>query len=155
MSTSPRQILDCHWDGKVPVDVVGIARAMGVQVQPNPSVPVLDTWRPGAGIVIEFNPDEKLVRQRFALAHAHAIGHLALGHLKQGERRKEALGNFSSRVRGEEQEANNFAMALLVPENTLRYAVQNPNMTDANKLAELFGVSPVAMVARISQVRLS
>lgn len=53
-----------------------------------------------------------------------------------------------------EIQANNFALAVLIPGEHLRYAVLRANECDLKQLALHFGVSTVALQKRLQQIQL-
>lgn len=144
------EILKAHWDGKLPVDVKKIASSLGIHVRPDPFMSVSGSIDVASGTpIIKYNPSEAHVRQRFTIAHE--IGHFALGHLAGSTKmyRDEAV-NFSSGAKSpEEREANSFAAKLLMPNSVVHFAVTEKKITSVEKLADIFGVSQVAMKYRL------
>lgn len=153
MST-PREVLSQYWDGTLPVDPSRIARAMGIPVQATAlnvsGVIELEQGRPA----ISYNEADVPVRQRFTIAHE--IGHYVLGHLNAGTPRfRDPATNFSSAAdSNDERQANRFAADLLMPAETVQYAITKREYRGIAKLAALFGVSQVAMKYRLVQLGL-
>lgn len=147
---SASQILEIHWKGKLPVDVCQLARVIGVEVHGDPNMPeVVTVSRQPGGTVIAVNTTQTPARQRFAVAHA--LGHVALGHLTESvPQMHDGVSSFSSQAAGhQEQEANNFAVDLLMPARALRYALDHGIVKDVAQLVRVFGVSQVAVRHRL------
>lgn len=86
---------------------------------------------------IFFNPEEKLVIQRFVVAHE--IGHFALNF---GKSFSDTNANFERYVLDpDEFAANLFALSLLMPKTPLINFIDKRNITDANRLMEILGVT--------------
>ena len=130
-----------HWSGRtLPVDPFEIAQRQGLSI-----APVFDAsgwYKPKEG-AIGFNPSEPHVRQRFAVARQ--LGHHCLSH---GERVQAFEAPFASCDPCVEQ-ANRFAMALLMPEGSVRLLVVDRGVTDVSLLARYFNVSEQALGARL------
>jgi Zn-dependent peptidase ImmA (M78 family) len=148
---SPQQILDTYWDRSLPVNVEGIARTMGMDVQQkylfdeSGSIELMNDGK----YVITVNATENELRRRFTIAHE--IGHYALGHIDYHRRicrddlNSLSTGNFNPY----EREANKFAAELLMPERVVRFAIADRGYTTTESLARIFGVSEVAMSWRL------
>jgi len=144
------ETLDTYWDGKLPVDVKKIASSMGIRVVPSTGISESGVIQISNGSpVIKYNTTEASVRQRFTIAHE--IGHFALGHLEGASKMfRDPASNFSSGAnKPEEREANVFAARLLMPAKVVRYAVNEKKIRSIERLAEIFGVSQVAMKYRL------
>lgn len=162
MTMTASEMLAQHWDGTLPVDVLGLAAALGIHVeaanQLDGGVSGEISLDEGGTALLRFNRTEAPVRQRFTVAHE--IGHFALGHLNEcGEGHKKLLrdpaANFSSgQSAWIEREANAFAADLLMPAKVLRYAVNERRILDVTQLATLFKVSQVAMRYRLQNLGL-
>lgn len=83
-------------------------------------------------------------RRRFTVAHE--LGHYVLGHRKVAF----SLDSPESWVVREEQAANAFAAELLMPKTALQ-AIHYKH--DTKQLAQIFGVSPLAMQIRLANTR--
>ena len=145
-----QDVLDTHWDGKLPVDVERLAKAMGMRVDKDPSISESGMVKmDGDTPVITVNSTEYGPRQRFTIGHE--IGHFALGHLNNAERCcRDDSASFSTGTKSPiERQANQFAAALLMPRNVLEYAIGKRGYTKLDQLARLFGVSEVAMKWRL------
>lgn len=150
-----KDVLDILWDGTLPVRPEALAASMGAEVVGKRAFDVsgmieLVEGRP----VITYNLSDAPVRRRFTVAHE--LGHLALGHLSPGNPKfRDPATNFSySAHKAEEREANRFAAELLMPANTLKYAIERKNLHSVDDLADLFGVSQVAMKYRLENLGL-
>jgi Zn-dependent peptidase ImmA (M78 family) len=75
---SARQVLEKHWDGKLPVDPLKIAQSMGVKVvlYDFTDETVVETGLLGNTPTIRLSRKADGTRTSFALAHA--LGHVAL-----------------------------------------------------------------------------
>jgi hypothetical protein len=152
-----------NFQASPPVDVIGLARALGVNVfvssKLNEASGKLfrDTVNGGAnGYSILVNVSDPVVRQRFTVAHE--LGHylLHLDNMESGEITDDAfyrsgLGVFR------EAEANRVAAEILMPLDRIQMdrAIlsgngQNPD--DAKILASQYGVSEMAMAIRVDQL---
>ena len=145
-----QEILDTYWDGKLPIDVKGIAHRMGIEVIDNPMLEVSGSIEilPNGKVKIEVDSTQYGPRQKFTIAHE--IGHLALGHLGPSNRLlRDQASNFMTGVYVPvEREANKFAAALLMPERMIKFAVSQ-GYNSLSKLARLFDVSEGAMKWRL------
>lgn len=146
-----QEVLDRYWDGKLPVNPVVIAQAMGIEVFTQHAISESGrvTFELNQPPRIVFNADEALVRQRFTVAHE--IGHLALGHLPPGGRmfRDDAQMFFTSVRDYREVEANQFAANLLMPAETVKTVFYDMPNIDLPAMAALFNVSSAAMRFRL------
>ncbi len=153
MSTE-RKFLDMYWDGRLPVDPWMIAERSGVRVIPDGSLawgqdPLSGKFEKENNIpTIRFNPNESRVRQRFTIAHE--LGHCALGH---GLAYRDPATNFSARTYNpDEIAANRFAASLLMPADMIEATIMDLRDPSVESLAELFGVSQVAMEFRLKNL---
>ena len=154
-------ILKTHWDQSVPVNVARIARAMSVVVAPGETG--------DACAILEITPQrtrrvtiasrDSFMRQRYGVAHA--MGHIALHHLRPGTHRLIAVqDNFAvDHTQRNDSEANEFALGLLVPAPVLRYSVQaigprpQPEV-QLQELAHVFNVPPLLIKQRLADLDL-
>lgn len=149
-------ILKLHWDQSVPVNLARIAKGMGVAMALSDQL--------DAAARLEISPLNKArltlstrqntVRQRYAVAHA--MGHLALHHLRPGTQRDIVLSdNFAldpdSRI---DTEANHFALGLLMPEQVVTYCLKDLALADLTALADLFEVAPQLVKQRLADLNL-
>jgi Zn-dependent peptidase ImmA (M78 family) len=148
----------------VPVDVVSVARALGLKVIYN------DLGEDISGLLVTRDSDaaicvregEPIVRQRFTIAHE--IGHFFLRHQFESGEHVHVDQGFKMTARSskrtlaldpKEVEANQFAAALLMPSELLRERVKRFNVVhlDDDHVAELAGdfkVSEQAMAIRLN-----
>jgi len=149
-------ILKLHWDQSVPVNLARIARRMGVTVR------LSDTLQACAQLDISLQnqaritlgKQQSVVRQRYGVAHA--LGHVALHHLRPGHQRLiDVRENFGvDAYQRSETEANQFALALLIPSNVLRQRLGELRMADLDDLARLFEVAPILVKQRMADLSL-
>lgn len=148
---SANDVLHRYWDGSLPVDPMQIARSMGITVTAKPFLDHSGHYQRNNGSpVILYNSSEPTVRQRFTVAHE--IGHHVNGDT---DAPRDTSAQFSSASWDPiEVAANRFAAALLMPGEYVRYAVFRDGITDLRVLAQMFGVSTVAMQYRLKNLRL-
>lgn len=149
---SVRRVLDAHWDQRLPIDPVAIAKKLGYEVKVFPSGSASNlsgmACVEGNKKVIYFKKDEYLARKRFTIAHE--IGHHQLGHTENGRHCRDNV-NISCHT-SEEVEANQFAAELLMPQDLIKMMVRREGVTDINELASIFCVSPAAMYWRLKNI---
>ncbi len=144
-----KHFFDKYWDGRMPVDIVALAKAAGVIVRPNPQLKAsgqffFDEEQP----IIEYNPSEHNVRQRFTIAHE--LGHFVLEH---GPAFRDSVENFNlSTWNPKEIAANRFAAEILMPEDAVEYLIHKEKEYSPNEMALAFEVSPVAMRYRLKNL---
>lgn len=149
-------VLHAHWDGRLPVNPLAIAHAMGIEVKPlNPCDQA--NWRPNesghysyrdGNPLITYNLGDAPVRQRFTIAHE--IGHHVHGDL---DAPRDTTEQFSARARDpKEVAANRFAAALLMPAALVKHMILEQRVTDLARLAKAFGVSTAAMEFRLKAI---
>lgn len=97
---------------------------------------------------IEFNSNDAVTRNRFTIAHE--LGHYVLGH--NNVYRDTSLSWIDYTGREEEISANNFAAELLMPEEQIRFYMDQVVITDLNKLARIFMVSLEALLIRLKRL---
>jgi len=155
--SSPEQAADAvlrqYWNGQYPVDPVLIAQSMGLTV--GLLNPFTEHGLSGRFDAVQryigVSSTEAPVRQRFTTAHE--IGHYVLNH---GSNFRDAPSSFSSGISDpKEREANQFAAALLMPAEAVRQVIASGRFRLVEEIANLFGVSKVAMSYRISNLNLS
>lgn len=140
-------ILKQHWDQTVPVNVAHIVKSMGVRLQ------LQDGLACSATLTVALNNQAHIalsrnllnVYQRYVVAHA--LGHIALHHLRPGMQCDIHVGHdfrldLSSKQR---LEANDFALRLLMPEAAVRYAVEHMQAQDESELEHVFA-TPALLV---------
>jgi Zn-dependent peptidase ImmA (M78 family) len=152
MYKTARDVLQAHWDGKLPVNPVEIARRMGVMVEGDPFMVGSGYYRANhqGRPHISYNSLEPAVRQRFTVAHE--IGHFVHG---DEDAPRDTLESFNAKSREpREIAANKFAAALLMPAEMVKFLVREQRMTDLSSLAKKFGVSTAAMKFRLTNLGL-
>jgi Zn-dependent peptidase ImmA (M78 family) len=143
------EVLARFWDGRTfPVPVVRIAGAMNARVVSS------DEIEDSGGVQmmndghfeIVVKAGEPNFRKRFTIAHE--IGHIALGHLREGQTLfRDASFNRPRDYR--ERAANRFAAALLMPAEYIRLAW---GKMPFQQLAQCFGVSSQTLLYRLNQL---
>ncbi|MBI9113263.1 ImmA/IrrE family metallo-endopeptidase [Maridesulfovibrio ferrireducens] len=131
------------WDGMLPVNPIRIANALSIQVFQDENLQSCNRsgeYRPG---VISFNPHHHKNRIRFTVAHE--LGHHAFNH---GPAARE---DHSFSYSYKEQQANEFAAALIMPHEAITRLLTE-GITSFSELSERFGVSPRAMEIRLERL---
>lgn len=143
-------VLDSRWDGKLPVDPIVLARALGPEVytaQLGDDVYGMITGTP-AESAIYLDVDQSPVRMRFTCAHE--LGHYIerSGRDVADESEFAEIDKRSDRNHGQPIEvfANEFAGALLMPETEIR-RLSAQGVGDI-ELAKIFNVSMDAVKLR-------
>ena len=150
---------------KPPVQVEEIAQNLGLKILP------YDLGEKVSGVLvikngkatIGYNRTESFVRRRFTIAHE--LGHYFLHRTTRDlfiDKQFKVLFRDESSSSGEikqEQEANAFAAALLMPEELLKEEIKKLDLDLADedaikKLATAFKVSTIAMTFRISNLKI-
>ena len=151
------QILERAWadaDGKlaIPVDVVRIARTLGVQVfdaDLGQDVSGAIVKKPGSDPTILLNDSDSINRKRFSCAHE--IGHFVVREGAQDYEHVDGRSPLASQgIDSSEVYANKFAASLLMPEAEVkrRYNKNSPVVA----LAVAFLVSEDAMRFRLESL---
>ncbi len=149
-------ILKLHWDQSVPVNLARIAKGMGLAMTLSDQLDAAALLEISAQNKprLTLNTRQNAVRQRYTVAHA--MGHLALHHLRPGTQRDIVLSdNFAldpdSRI---DTEANHFALGLLMPEQVVTYCLNDLALADLNALADMFEVAPQLVKQRLADLNL-
>lgn len=149
-------ILKLHWDQTVPVNVAHIVKQMGVglQLQDTLATNAQLTITPDNRATITLNRQLPPALQRYAVAHA--LGHVALHHLRPGMSQHIPVSedfrlDFDQR---HAVEANDFALRLLMPEPALRYALEDMRARDLEELAHVFAVPALFVKQRLADLGL-
>lgn len=144
---TPEQLANSYlaalWDGVLPVNPIKLANAIGLQVIPEESLQGCNRsgeYREG---VIAFNPTHHPNRTRFTVAHE--LGHHAFKH---GPSARET-NSFGYSLK--EQQANEFAAALIMPQEAITQLLSE-GVTNLNDMARACGVSPRAMEIRLERL---
>lgn len=159
------QVLNTLSDLVLPIKVEDLAKSYGLRIMPYPledDVSGILVIENGNG-VIGYNQTESRVRRRFTIAHefGHFILHKDKSNLfvdKMFRASKEHASYKGNKFKYE-QEANEFAAALLMPESliTEQVAALELDLGDAeglNQLAKIFDVSSTAMYFRLFNLHL-
>ena len=149
-------ILKLHWDQTVPVNLAHIAKNMGIVVSLSEVLAACACIDIGADnkARITIGTQHSMVHQRYAVAQA--LGHRALHHLRPGGKRSiEVSDNFGvDHGQRQDSEANQFALALLIPAAVLRYSVCDVHLGTLQELAHLFQVPPILVKQRLADLDL-
>jgi Zn-dependent peptidase ImmA (M78 family) len=156
MSLFAEGILNTHWDQSVPVNLAHIAKAMGIAVavgDTGAACAVLEISRQRKAR-ITINATHSFMRQRYGVAHA--MGHIALHHLRPGMRREIMVSesyhvDYSLRM---ESEANDFALRLLIPTQVLQFTLTEGHAESLQELAHLFEVPDILVKQRLADLDL-
>lgn len=161
MSLLAEGLLKLHWDGHIPVNLARMAKAMQLVV-------AFDNLAPEVCAHVSISPQRKqrvlldsgasLLRQRYGVAHA--LGHIALHHLRPGMEHSIHVSesyhvDLSQRS---DNEANDFALRLLMPEARLRHQLHRLNeerIYTLPDLAQRFEVAPIMLKQRMADLDLS
>lgn len=149
---------------KFPIKIIELARKRDLSVMPHPLAEVASVLFIQDGIGnIGFNPSLSRFKQRFAIAHC--IGHYVLHRhindlfVDKGFRISLEQQAGTPVNHNYERQANEFAVALLLPENILRKEVESLNLDfgedDGVKiLSKKFEVSMCAVYYRLYTLKL-
>lgn len=156
------EVLRDHGLYSIPVDPVVLANRLGIRVHNaqfwDDTFAGVITKR-GNHITLLVNTTHPAARKRFTIAHE--LGHHFLHLLKDGAFIDKEVDLFrgepgddeaQQQTKAEEVQANQFAAALLMPEELVRREFEHVN--DLAPMARLFNVSETAMGIRLSQLRL-
>lgn len=149
-------ILKTHWDQTVPVNLARIAKGMGLAVrlgETGDACAILEiTAQRKARVIIDRT--HPITRQRYGVAHA--LAHLALHHLRPGMRHRIRISDtyHANHSLRQDSEANDFALRLLMPEEALRYSVEQRHARTAEEVAHLFDVPEMLVKQRMADLDL-
>lgn len=141
-----------------PVDVIKIANLLGFKVVPfdfpetmSAIIKIEESKK-----VIAYNQNKPEVRQRFSIAHE--LGHYLSGHESFSHENLTFIDDKSKRYldphHREEEEADEFAAELLMPETMLKVDVIE-NKLDSIALAKKYHVSEQAMWLQLINLKLA
>jgi len=141
--------------GSIPLDVEAIAKKFGIRIEyvslENDLSGILykdeedDSW------VMQVNEDHHPNRQRYTIAHE--LGHFCL-HRHLSLRFEDKIFFRGGEANKPEWQANDFASAILMPEQKFREKVRS-GMTTVDKLAKEFQVSTLALRIRAKTLGMS
>lgn len=148
-----------HFRERIPVDVHGLALALGASVSEEnlgPSVSGILQKHGEERFSIQVNASHPYRRKRFTIAHE--IGHLVFhshligeGIIDNKAYRAEGMSKGSKIGSKQETEANKFAANLLMPASAI-IGLQNEGVTSSKEMADKLEVSEAAMDIRLSSV---
>jgi Zn-dependent peptidase ImmA (M78 family) len=147
-----------HFRERVPVDVRGLALALGASISEDELDPTISgiLHKHGEGrFSITVNSRHPRLRRRFTIAHeiGHLIFHSNLigdGIIDNKAYRAEGIQN-RSKI-GQRTEANKFAANLLMPATAI-INLQDEGITSVKEIAERLGVSEAAVSIRLSATK--
>jgi len=149
-------ILSMYKISEAPIDVEFIAKQLGFEVHPfdfpneiSAAIKIIDSLK-----VIAFNSKHPKTRQRFSIAHE--LGHYLSGHEDFDEEKRAFVDpskKYLSPQFKQEEEADEFAAELLMPESLLNFDVFE-NHLDLSELAEKYEVSEQAMTIQLVNLKL-
>ncbi|MFC4621904.1 ImmA/IrrE family metallo-endopeptidase [Comamonas nitrativorans] len=149
-------VLRTYWDQTVPVNLAHIAKAMQITVALSElgSACARVELPPQRKPRIVIDRSQPLERQRYGVAHA--LGHLALHHLRPGGAHTiEVSDSYHCDVQLRiDSEANDFALRLLMPEQALRESLHDLQLGQLEQLALLFQVAPILIKQRMADLDL-
>lgn len=151
-----------HFRQSVPVDVEGLAKALGIHVRYSDLGTeisgMIEKNDDGNGYVITVNQDDSETRQRFTIAHE--LGHFVLHRDKIGNGIEDSRiyrsmneGKYKNLNIGkyEETQANQFAATLLMPVESIK-KIQESGYNDIAKIADILKVSQKALEIRMRSI---
>lgn len=156
-----KNILDMFGIQEPPVDVHFIAKELGFLVVPHAfedDTSGLLLIRQDAK-VIGVNETHAPVRQRFTIAHE--LGHYLSGHEdftvhgKQEKVRVDGRMDWADPEQRREQEANEFAAELLMPERMIKLDVAAAGRIDSSALAQRYEVSEQALWIQLIDLKVA
>lgn len=143
------QVLSKHWNNRIPVDPIFIAKSMGASVYSSRSIDYC-----GELLVQENTPtilyksSDNSRQDRFIIAHE--LGHFVLCHKNT---HKDMISSFEiDNLDTDEQDANRFAIEVLTPESCIRFAIHKAGLTSVEKLCDYFDVFGAAMRVRLQSL---
>jgi len=93
---------------------------------------------------IGYNP--KMPERKIRFTVAHVLGHFLLGHFAEEKEFMEKHDNFDSEAPVLEDEANMFALELLIPKDKVEFLIYGKGITSPKEIANILKVSEVALV---------
>lgn len=150
-------ILSMYHVTEPPIDVTKIANLLGFKVVPFdfPETMSAVIKIEGTKKIIAFNKNQPEVRQRFSISHE--LGHYLSGHDNFSHERETFVDRdkrYLDPHHREEEEADEFAAELLMPEGMLKKDVLE-NKLDAVTLAKKYNVSEQAMWIQLINLKLA
>lgn len=100
---------------------------------------------------IACNPSLTELEKRFVIAHI--LGHFLLGHFSRENKKKfvETRENFNEITSFLEDEANKFALRLLIPKDKIEFLIVDKNLTDPCDIAKLLKVPKVSLLQMLEE----
>lgn len=147
MEEIAQNILETYWGRTVPIDINEILRRMKITIIQTPHMTDSGKFffNKDGNPIIMVNTSNDLLRQRFSMAHE--LGHYVLSH---GAYLSDPVGNFIAGIKDiKENEANMFALSILIPKSAIMFFRKNQENITVNMLAEYFRVSVMALRYRL------
>lgn len=153
-ATLDEKILAKHWNGHLPVDIDQIMQDMGVQVRhTDTDAYCCKVITEGQQRIVLINPDESIVRQRFAKSLGLAIVMFGFTSTPP-EVLKVGRGAFKDEYEGYTGRLlNSFAKKLIMPKYAIQHSIREEKVRDISKLATKFSVSEHLMAARLKDLK--
>lgn len=163
-----KQARELAWNGEFPVDPIAIAANLTIVKTSNDAeerLPIEMVGEPLGSLsgyakfiddgearkfLCAYNTDEALVRQRFT--QAHELGHVLLDHVSENRTMLRDTTFNAPAGKWEEIDANAFAAELIIPAEHLTHLAGR--ITNIDRLANYFGVSPTAIHYRLKNLGL-
>ena len=101
--------------------------------------------------VIAYNPTLSELQKRFSIAHM--IGHFLLGHFTSENKKKfvETHENFDEFAPIMEDEANRFALKILIPRDKLEFLIFKKGIASPKEMARILKVSEIGLVHMLKE----
>lgn len=144
-------VIDKYWDGRLPIDPFKICGCIGIPIEYSKEF-IDDTCGvfkySDKGVKFIINPTS--VKKRIRFCGAHLLGHYILN---ERETILEPPSNFNLNVKNEKEIlANQFAVAMLTPEEVLRHVINKNKNNIFDILCQSFDVSGVLMHERLKDI---
>lgn len=135
------------------VDPIALAKSYGIEVIGTPFIDVDGSIEKNDDkIVIRYNTNSHLNRQRFTIAHE--LGHFIAGHLNGSNKMfRDQSKNFTiNNYDVQEVEANKIAAQILMPQETVKHLIEDVGISTIEELARILDVSTGAMHYRLKNL---
>lgn len=140
-------ILEQYWNGNIPVNPMSIASKLNISVAYDKTIQ-FSGWYSQETQVISINPDDRLQRQRFTIAHE--IGHAVMGHGSSPRDTSQLYSKYN--YLEEERDANDFAAELLMPNKIVNFLIHEKKIVTINELCSMLDVSQSAMRIKLERL---
>lgn len=148
---SAKHYLDAYWEATFPVDAEAIIRNAGIEVAVHShEMTSYLQYRGGKARIAVYGKDKN--QANYKLAFFLGLFDQTCGEMNATYEEKPGFYSTET-IDLKIMNSNNFAVALLMPERILNFAIVERGLTTISKLATAFGVSEVAMRKRLQQIR--